>query len=74
MFRNGSSAFGKAFIDDRWLRPKLEERRTRMYYISYRCNAETLVARPPNEEAIVLNSTCLISGSAFVREELLSNM
>ena len=27
---------------------------------TYLCNKETWVDRPPNEEAIVLNSTCLI--------------
>lgn len=30
----------------------------------YLWRAETLAARPPKEEAMVLNSTCLISGFA----------
>lgn len=34
----------------------------------YPCKAETLVERPPKDDAIVLNSTCLISG--FGSEDL----
>ena len=52
---------GKPLSEADALEQVLEERRYQSK-TSYLCKLETLAARPPKEEAIVLNSICLICG------------
>lgn len=62
----GGFVAGKACIERRYLPKELMIEEKRCLPDIHLWSADTLAARPPNDEAMVLNSTCLISGFALV--------